>query len=381
MNRLVEACAGAGKTTGLVREAREAAGRGSGVLLLTYTESNQREIRSALIRELGFVPPNVVIKGWYSFLLEDYLRPYWPRHFGGRIEGILLDSSNPHYRNGRTIPGRASELDGQLNPACFLTGSRRRAHSTFLSKLAREIDEQSGGLATERLGTMFSCVLIDEVQDLVGWDYEILARIVERTGIACYCVGDFRQTVYSTSPARKGPRSSEEKLARFLELGFQHEQIVDSWRSAQEICDVSDLVFQSSGRYPPTRSLTEYREPDHGNHCGVFAVADEDLADYVAAFRPTILRDSARADTSFAAGCEVVNIGEAKGRTFDRSLIVPTAKVRRFFGGDIATFDADETEKARNKLYVAVTRARFSVAVALGDGAGIPGVGRWTPGG
>lgn len=363
----------------MVQEAIRASRQELGVLVLSYTECNQREIRRAFVREHGFVPSNVFIKGWFSFLLQDFVRPYRPRNFAVRVEGILLNSSNPHVLNGRTIRGRRAIINGELNPSYFLTSDRRRAHSAFLSKLALEAEIRSGGLATCRLSSLVSSIFVDEVQDLVGWDYEILEKISGKEGISLYCVGDFRQTVYSTSPGRKAPRESSAKRDKFLGLGFQHEGVTTCHRSVQAICNLSDLIFQSSGQYSETQSLAVYGAAEHQNHVGVFVVSPENARRYLASYRPMILRNSARADISFLDASEKVNFGESKGCTYDRTLIVPTDKIRNFFRGNLAVFDRDSTEQARNKFYVAITRARFSVAVILEGAASIPGVQEWNP--
>jgi DNA helicase-2/ATP-dependent DNA helicase PcrA len=55
-----------------------------------------------------------------------------------------------------------------------------------------------------------------------------------------------------------------------------------------------------------------------------------------------------------------MNIGLAKGRTYDRVLIFPTKPMKEYL-------KTQEVAKAGDiaKLYVAVTRARFSVAFVV----------------
>ena len=58
-NRLVIAAAGSGKTTYLVQEALKI--KDQRVLITTYTESNEAEIRQKFFDVAGRVPANVVI--------------------------------------------------------------------------------------------------------------------------------------------------------------------------------------------------------------------------------------------------------------------------------------------------------------------------------
>ena len=70
-----------------------------------------------------------------------------------------------------------------------------------------------------------------------------------------------------------------------------------------------------------------------------------------------MLRWNKRADTF---GLPAMNIGVSKGSTFDRVLIVPTNPIRKYLA------DGDHTAlRSREMLYVAVTRARHSVAFVL----------------
>lgn len=56
-----------------------------------------------------------------------------------------------------------------------------------------------------------------------------------------------------------------------------------------------------------------------------------------------------------------------EGLGFDRVLIIPPEKHIKFIGGDLGAFKADKTEESRNKLYVAITRARYSLAFVVDD--------------
>ena len=74
MKKLMIAAAGAGKTTFLVSEALKI--KEKKVLITTFTDENVREIKKKFVEINGFVPKNIIIKGWFSFLLQDCLKPY-----------------------------------------------------------------------------------------------------------------------------------------------------------------------------------------------------------------------------------------------------------------------------------------------------------------
>lgn len=112
------------------------------------------------------------------------------------------------------------------------------------------------------------------------------------------------------------------------------------------------------------------RRPDH---TGVFLVAKNAVEAYLQRFDPQVLRHDKRTKTF---GREAVNFGLAKGRQFDRVLIVPTGRIKRY----LRTGDLSCIEMGKTRLHVAVTRAFHSVAFVF-DGPSSVVPNRWTPSG
>ena len=192
------ASAGAGKTHRIAEECCQLADDNKRVLVVTYTENNQKEIISKY-KNMGITnPSNIIVKGWYTFLLEDLIRPYQAAIFAKRIDAINFNSHNPHLRNGRTIPGTAEKIGQQFNPRHFLTMCNTKAHTEFLSKLATRVCTVNNKKPIARLESIYQHIFIDEVQDLAGWDFDVL-KALARMNTSITCVGDFRQTIYSTT--------------------------------------------------------------------------------------------------------------------------------------------------------------------------------------
>ncbi|MFH0906204.1 MAG: UvrD-helicase domain-containing protein, partial [archaeon] len=72
-NKLIIAAAGSGKTTFLVNEALKKEGN---VLITTFTEANEAEIKNKIIKIRKCIPSNIIIQTWFSFLLQHGVRPY-----------------------------------------------------------------------------------------------------------------------------------------------------------------------------------------------------------------------------------------------------------------------------------------------------------------
>ncbi|WP_210319217.1 MULTISPECIES: hypothetical protein [Alphaproteobacteria] len=93
----------------------------------------------------------------------------------------------------------------------------------------------------------------------------------------------------------------------------------------------------------------------------MFLVKSADVDAYMHQFAPQALRYSA------ATNCElpgVMNFGESKGLTFDRVMIYPHGLAKKW----LKTGDLTHVAKSVAKMYVASTRARYSVAFVY-DGA------------
>lgn len=380
--KLLLASAGAGKSERIAKEALKRAQGGGKVLLLTYTINNQFELVRHICRINKFQPENVVVKGWFSFLLEDMVRPYQRCIVRERISGTVLDASNPHLRRGKygkpfNVPGRAEKIDGQCNPLHYVTKEDNRAHTFYLAKLAAMIHQQTGGKPARRLAEIYNAVFIDEIQDLVGWDFAVIGAMVETSIAEFDCVGDFRQSVYQTSETTKKPQTSAQKLDLFKDMGFEIAHLAISWRCIQSICDLADRLHARDGLYNPTESQITAVPEEYADHQGVFAVPASRIEEYIKQYNPVIVRRNRQTQGALCEGRTAYNFGESKGMGFERVLIIPPDKHAKFLCGDTMAFNDAKTDESRNKLYVGITRARYSVAFWHEGGSVITGAQFW----
>lgn len=95
-NKVVVASAGSRKTTCLVEEALAITDHK--VLLTTYTNENVAQIYAYIIERAGHVPKHITVSSWFSFLLQEGVRPY-QNHItsGPRIETIDFLSEPNRY--------------------------------------------------------------------------------------------------------------------------------------------------------------------------------------------------------------------------------------------------------------------------------------------
>ncbi|HAZ13257.1 MAG: hypothetical protein A2X86_00485 [Bdellovibrionales bacterium GWA2_49_15] len=335
----VVAAAGSGKTTYLIDEALKI--HDTNVLITTYTEANDNEIIQKFIKKNGFVPKNVTIQTWFSMLLQHGVRPYQGYFIEKNITGMLL------------VQGQSAQYIKEADIKHYCDASLRM-YSDKLSKFVIKCNNESQGKVMSRLSRIYSHIFIDEVQDLAGYDLDLI-RLFCGSSIKVILVGDPRQGTFSTNNAAKNKKYRRyEILSYFNNKPITHLHIQDSLlttnhRSIKSICGLADKLFPE---FPQTASGNTATE----GHLGVFLVRKNDVEKYIADHQPIILRDNKT--TAVSSKAPAMNFGTAKGLTFDRVLIYPTRPIINW----LKNHNSNLADLSRAKLYVAITRARFSVA-------------------
>lgn len=356
--------AGSGKTTYLVRQALSIK---ESVLITTYTEANEKEIRKKFYELNGFIPVNITIQTWFSFLIQHGAKPYQGSICDEGIKGLLLvnEASGIKFKNSMGFNVQFSE-DKEFKKHYFSTSGK--IYSDKLSKFVIRCNEKSGGLVIKRLAKIFQYVFVDEVQDLAGNDLEIL-KLIFKTDIKTILVGDPRQVTYVTHNERKNSQYKDGNIKQFIIDKCSKYCIVDeqtlrySHRNSGEICSFSSLLYPEFEKSKPCECFECRSVID--DHCGVYIVKSEDVKKYCLQYNPVVLRHQLAVEPEW-------NFGNCKGLGFDRVLIHPTDPIRDYLKTGLLTKNVRERssgtvkEKSaldRAKFYVALTRARYSVAI------------------
>ena len=115
-----------------------------------------------LLKKYRCVPSNVTILPWFSFLLEHGVRPF--QGAAGfkdmQFTGIQINPEGRNYYKRPTLR--------------YYCNSSNAIYAAKLPELALHCNEQGGGAVLQRLQRIFDAVLIDEVQDMAGYDYEFI---------------------------------------------------------------------------------------------------------------------------------------------------------------------------------------------------------------
>lgn len=338
-NEIIIAAAGGGKTT---RIAQRAATELRRTALVTYTNNNVQELRNRFYEIGPAIPPHVEIWSWYRFLLTELVRPYQLSLVKRRIDEL-------QFVNGRPAPyAKKSDIDRY-----FLCDGGRRIYSDKIAEFVLMLNQASDGAMLARLAQRFSCIYVDEVQDMAGWDLELLELLL-KSDIHIVLVGDHRQATFRTNNSPKNSRNfGRTKIidkfrawerSKIAQLIFERE----TFRCHQRIADLADAFF-------PGEPTTVSKNGTNTGHDGVFVIGKDLVESYVCRFSPQVLRLDRRPD---CYGYPALNFGHSKGLTFDRVLIFPHKSGLAW----LKSGDFKHVAGSLAKLYVGVTRARYSVA-------------------
>ncbi len=337
-NRIILASAGSRKTTYLVDEAFALSAKR--ILITTFTNQNADQLRKYFYQKYGCIPPTVTILPWFTFLLSHCVRPY--QHFKydkHRIDKLILSE------------GISARYKAESDDKHYLL-DKRTIYSDKLSKFSIKCNELSSGLVIDRLESLFDLLFVDEVQDFSGEDLDLL-QVFLASKIRLTCVGDPRQSTFSTNNSRKNSRFKGFEIEKKFR-GWERKGLctissrTDCYRSVQSICDFGDRLY-------PSMANTVSKNMETVDHLGIFCISKKEAIAYHQTFSPQSLCWNILSNT---LGLDAINFGLSKGSTFDRVLIFPTKEIENYLQTGNPENLKDGTKA---KLYVAITRAKFSV--------------------
>lgn len=337
--------AGAGKTWSLcndalrlVKESRE-----KRVLITTYTNRGVEAIREVIcLQNSGILHPRVIIKTWFSFLLSDLIKPY-QRYLDGRsinsLQGIDF-----------------SETYGSINMqktgtrARYLTKSNN-IRSNHVAELAVVLNKRSSGLVISRVEEIYNAIFFDEIQDLAGYDIDIIKLLIE-SRISITCSGDSKQATFSTHNARKNKYQTGKNIWVFINELEKAGMItvkknLTSRRFNSQICAFANSIF------PSGEAISTVMEKKT-EHDGVYIIGVSDASSYYDYYNPQVLRFDSKTIVPYQA----MNFGACKGKTYQRIMVFPNGPLKDFL------LNGKQLDSPQ-KYYVGVTRPMYSIAIVL----------------
>ncbi|WP_371652871.1 MULTISPECIES: UvrD-helicase domain-containing protein [unclassified Streptomyces] len=311
------------------------------VLVTTYTTENMNQLVERLSGGTGMLPTHVTVMTWFTFLLNQCARPY---------QSAVLDEVG--VMRGLNFVSARNKFIRKTNVKRYYLDSNGDMFRDAVAGFAYEADYCSGGKVINRLAEIFDHIYVDEVQDLAGYDLDLLDLLL-KSPVAVTIVGDPRQATFATNNGPKNKKYKGSGIADWLaerKDTCQVDHRAESYRCNQAICDFADALF-------PELPRTTSKNTDITGHDGVFTITPAEVEAYVEQYEPVVLRWDKRTNTQ---DLTAMNFGQSKGCTFDRVLIFPTQPMIKYYRNRDPEQAGD-----RFKLYVAVTRAKYSVTFVI----------------
>ena len=342
-NIVIMAAAGAGKTHDICKEVIEnAKTTNKKILITTYTNKGIESIEKEYKKQNnGVIDKNVVILSWFQFLLRELVKPYQSSILN-KINIINSIDFNHQYGyinfNSRGTPKHYMITNNIL--------------SNTVSEFAIDSNIKSNNKVRQRLGEIYSHIYIDEIQDLAGEDIEIL-NLLFNSKIQIQCVGDVKQSTYTTYNAKKNKKITGIHLIDFFKE-LERKGIITllfnnkTRRFGREICEFSNSICNDKNNRIESDKI--YKEENQG----VYLLDKKDFENYFKIYKPTILKFDAKTKIDY----DSLNFGQCKGMTFDRVAIFPNKKYKEFLQNGTSL-------DSPCKYYVSATRARYSIVFVV----------------
>lgn len=328
--KVIFAVAGSGKTTHIVSGLSEQ----KRTLILTYTIDNYENLHRKICDKFnGIWPENITLMKYFSFLFSFCYKPFLSDKL--RARGIIF-CENPNRSFTKNRLG-------------YYMTENRYLYSNRLSLLLLE----NNSVLTEiqaRIKKYFDELIIDEVQDFGGRDFSFLELLMS-TDIDMLFVGDYNQHTYSTSHDGNVNCSlfDDRKLyeQRFSSKGFNIDctTLTNSWRCSRNVCD---FIRNNMG-------IDIYSNRPESDNTSIEFLSTPDASNIID--NGDIIKLHYQNAAKSGAGHK--NWGEVKGVDHYQDVCVMLNKTTAIKRASCCLHELAFLTK--NKLYVAITRARGNV--------------------
>lgn len=372
------ASAGAGKTTWIVELLAERITKIDSdhkkIAVITYTDKNQEVLKNRIYAKFGYFPANIIILGWFEFLLKYWINPYkgdiiptlYDKHIG--IYFVESPSGIQKGNNGRYYyTYKENELEKK-----FLTSNKKRIYSDKLSEFAISCLNKNNPNILNRIDNIFDCILFDEAQDFTGFDFEVIKGLLKNCNLLCVLTADPRQHTFSTHISKKY-QSYKGRIDAFVKeqvntkrktyIKVDETTLINSHRCVEAICKFSSKITPN---YPQTKEcICEKcikRREEYKGLIGCYLVKEKDVYSFINIYSPITLTWNKKTSVPINVK-ERYNFGESKGWECDTAIIFCTDSMIKWLKNTTSNLSSE----TRAKFYVAVTRARYCTAIVVPD--------------
>ncbi len=328
--KVIFAVAGSGKTTYIVNslslEER--------YLIITYTDANYNNLLRKILQKFnGYWPENISLMKYFTFLYRFCYKPFLADEYGAI--GICYTPNK-----NRTIR--------QSDRLYYIT-KNRHLYSNRIGLLLEQKTVISDIQC--RLKRYFDKLIIDEVQDIAGRDFNYLEQLMA-TDMNMLFVGDFYQHTYDTSrDGNVNAKLFDNRVTyenRFKKKGFLVDTtaLKNSWRCSKAICE---YVRTNLG-------IDIFSNHEELNGSSISYISDARSISEIL-LNSSIIKLHYQNAKQY--GADHRNWGETKGEDCyqDVCILLNKKTLKLYRAGKLIEL----APSTRNKLYVALTRARGNI--------------------
>lgn len=328
--RVIFAVAGSGKTTTIV----QSLSREKRSLIITYTIANYENLCRKISEKFhGEWPENIHVMRYFTFLYSFCYRPFLSDEV--RAKGLFY-KPNPNMKIKNT------------QAAYYITTNRY----LYSNRLALLIENFAGiDSIRDRLEKYFDELIIDEIQDIAGRDFNFLEKLMT-ANLSMLFVGDFYQHTFDTSRDGNVNKSLFDNKSiyesRFIAQGVtcDTQSLSNSWRCSPSICSfITDKL-----------GIEIYSNRQETGATDIVYVSDKQTIDRLMA-DSSIIKLHYQNSSQYGSGHK--NWGETKGEDHyqDVCVLLNKTTAKSYAQNKLK----DLSPSTRNKLYVAITRAHGKV--------------------
>jgi len=339
------ACAGAGKTTFIIKEALKI--KDKKILITTFTNENEENIKKKFYKiNNGIIPENIKIQSWYGFLLRECFKPYLRTFFNEDIR-----------TNGfKLVSDLSGKYKGSLETRHYMS-ENNLVYSDKLSKLMFKNDAVKKSVMN-RLSKIYDVIFIDEVQDMASWDLELI-REIHNSNIGLIMVGDMLQRTYITTKETKNKKDKRPlNIHEYLSdntrnrnsINIDTTRLKNTHRCSQKVCK---FVNQKFGMNIEICNCCDRKDTEN---CNVFFITQDETEEKLK--RTNTMQILYYKNSKYNKNYQAINIGKSKGLEYDNVVIYPAKTMIEFLNNQ-----QDLAESSKSKLYVALMRARENVYI------------------
>ncbi len=227
--------AGAGKTYGLAESLIahiKACTNHKKTFALTYTNTATAKIEQEIIKQHGFIPPNLCVQTVHSFLLNEIIYPFSSFTLGDVYNdaSIMMLPSDARFKNWHIKRLK----DKNIIHADSVYSIAKQIVDQTVSKHSNKAKKEKVRRLLAILESCFDKIFIDEVQDLDG-DALRFFEVLGSNDIDVYMIGDPKQAIkYPKALDVFVEKVSTEKHTTILEINNQTRRV------PKEILEVSN---------------------------------------------------------------------------------------------------------------------------------------------